>query len=282
MNAHARLLRPMGLTRSARNGSGACRRRSAAHYLIGDQLSYHSGWQEGAIHSAFQLPLPISINACAHAGNASGDCMKASRNARLLLIAIAAFITTAVAADSSDLSYCTVCTAHTGNGNPAIRAPKISGMESWYLRRQLEAFRDGVRGHAPGCRRPRDAAGGHSLARGSRDRSGDRLRSTFKPKAPPITVAARDARRHPVRARASASSDGEGNKHWARRRSPIAPDWYLVTQLPQTIKRGLRGLITAMTRCSDASPCRDSAGYPAPSTTWSPISIRCASVADSL
>ncbi len=24
-----------------------------SHYLIGDQLSYHSGWQEGAIHSAF-------------------------------------------------------------------------------------------------------------------------------------------------------------------------------------------------------------------------------------
>jgi monoamine oxidase len=24
-----------------------------AHYLIGDQLSYHSGWQEGAIHSAY-------------------------------------------------------------------------------------------------------------------------------------------------------------------------------------------------------------------------------------
>jgi monoamine oxidase len=23
------------------------------HYLIGDQLSYHSGWQEGAIHSAY-------------------------------------------------------------------------------------------------------------------------------------------------------------------------------------------------------------------------------------
>lgn len=24
-----------------------------AHYLIGDQISYHPGWQEGAIHSAF-------------------------------------------------------------------------------------------------------------------------------------------------------------------------------------------------------------------------------------
>jgi monoamine oxidase len=23
------------------------------HYLIGDQMSYHPGWQEGALHSAF-------------------------------------------------------------------------------------------------------------------------------------------------------------------------------------------------------------------------------------
>ena len=30
----------------------ACRRRSGNHYLIGDQVSYHPGWQEGAIASA--------------------------------------------------------------------------------------------------------------------------------------------------------------------------------------------------------------------------------------
>jgi len=29
------------------------------HYLIGDQVSYHPGWQEGAIHSAYRAMADI-------------------------------------------------------------------------------------------------------------------------------------------------------------------------------------------------------------------------------
>jgi cytochrome c553 len=76
---------------------------------------------------------------------------------RFALLASMVLVANANAAEKSDLSYCTVCHGAHGNGNPAIRAPKIAGMEPWYLRRQLEAFRDGARGTHP------DDSAGHEM-----------------------------------------------------------------------------------------------------------------------
>jgi cytochrome c553 len=42
--------------------------------------------------------------------------------------------------------YCTTCHGADGRGNFSIQAPRLAGMEPWYLRRQLENFRTGVRG----------------------------------------------------------------------------------------------------------------------------------------
>ena len=50
--------------------------------------------------------------------------------------------------------YCLLCHGANANGNAGIRAPKLSGMEPWYLARQLENFAAGVRGTPAG-----DAAG---------------------------------------------------------------------------------------------------------------------------
>ncbi|MFC4312422.1 c-type cytochrome [Steroidobacter flavus] len=168
--------------------------------------------------------------------------MKASK-ARLPVIATAAFITTAVAADNSDLSYCTVCHGAHGNGNPAIRAPKISAMEPWYLRRQLEAFRDGVRGTHP------DDAAGHEM-----QPVGVRLRdeaaidaaityvSSFKPKTPPTTVAGDAARGRTLYVTCAPchGQNGEGNQALSAPALADRTDWYLVTQL-RNYKTGLRG-----------------------------------------
>lgn len=159
------------------------------------------------------------------------------------LVLMAAFITTTVAADNSDLSYCTVCHGAHGNGNPAIRAPKISGMESWYIRRQLEAFRDGVRGTHP------DDAAGHEM-----QPVGIRLRdeaamdaaiayvSGFKPKAPPITVAGDAARGRTLYVTCASchGPSGEGNQTLGAPALADRTDWYLVTQL-RNYKTGLRG-----------------------------------------
>lgn len=169
--------------------------------------------------------------------------MKTHRNAWLPLIAAVTFTTTVVAAEDSDLSYCTVCHGAHGNGNPAIRAPKISGMEPWYIRRQLEAFRAGMRGTHP------DDAAGHEM-----QPVGIRLRdaaaidaaityvASFEPKAPPITVAGDVSRGRNLYV-TCASCHGpkaEGNQALGAPALASRTDWYLVTQL-RNYKAGLRG-----------------------------------------
>lgn len=42
--------------------------------------------------------------------------------------------------------YCITCHGSDGSGNRALQAPQLAAMESWYLRRQLENFREGRRG----------------------------------------------------------------------------------------------------------------------------------------
>src|SRR3569833_614472 len=58
----------------------------------------------------------------------------------------AAIATNAAASPPQDYAFCTVCHGAYGNGNPAINAPKIAGIEPWYLKQQLASFRAGVRG----------------------------------------------------------------------------------------------------------------------------------------
>jgi len=59
--------------------------------------------------------------------------------------------TAALAADVGpeariDDHYCTTCHGVDGRGNIGIQAPRLAGMEGWYLKRQLENYRAGIRG----------------------------------------------------------------------------------------------------------------------------------------
>jgi|GEM_PF-3457221 len=42
--------------------------------------------------------------------------------------------------------YCMTCHGVDGIGNEGVSARRLAGMEPWYLKRQLEAFRAGTRG----------------------------------------------------------------------------------------------------------------------------------------
>jgi cytochrome c553 len=56
-------------------------------------------------------------------------------------IAVAVMLGLAASANAgNDFDYCLLCHGANANGNYGIRAPKISGMEPWYLARQLENF----------------------------------------------------------------------------------------------------------------------------------------------
>jgi len=43
-------------------------------------------------------------------------------------------------------AVCAACHAANGMGNKALNAPRIAGQESWYLERQLNNFKKGIRG----------------------------------------------------------------------------------------------------------------------------------------
>lgn len=47
---------------------------------------------------------------------------------------------------ASDYRYCTTCHGANGNGNAAIQAPSLAGIEPWYLEAQLGVYREARRG----------------------------------------------------------------------------------------------------------------------------------------
>src|SRR5687767_8131970 len=83
-----------------------------------------------------------------------GGSMK-RRNALAAGIALA--LIAASASAGNDFDYCLLCHGANANGNYGIRAPKLSGMEPWYLARQLENFASGARGT------PAEDAPGHEM-----------------------------------------------------------------------------------------------------------------------
>src|SRR3954453_19554080 len=75
----------------------------------------------------------------------------------LLAAGIAAALSGGAAGAGNSYDYCLLCHGSNANGNYGIRAPKISGVEPWYLARQLENFAAGARGL------PGDDASGHEM-----------------------------------------------------------------------------------------------------------------------
>jgi cytochrome c oxidase subunit II len=51
-----------------------------------------------------------------------------------------------VAAGQASYAVCSTCHGSQGQGNPQLNAPKLAGQASWYLARQLQDFKLGIRG----------------------------------------------------------------------------------------------------------------------------------------
>jgi len=148
-----------------------------------------------------------------------------------------------VARADNAFDYCLLCHGSNANGNYAIRAPKLSGMEPWYLARQLENFAAGVRGSTSA-----DASGHEMRPVGLRLRDSGELEAavkfigTLKSARPAATIdgdAAR-GRQHYAACAACHGAKGEGNASLQSPALAARSDWYLVTQLAN-YKNGLRG-----------------------------------------
>ena len=159
-----------------------------------------------------------------------------------VILVLASLVSSARAGNTFD--YCLLCHGSNANGNYGIRAPKLSGMEPWYLARQLENFAAGARGTAA------DDAAGHEMAPVAL-----RLKQEGTLEAAVKFIASLDsARPHatvkgdPVRGRklyescsACHGARGEGNAALQSPALAARSDWYLATQLTN-YKTGLRGV----------------------------------------
>jgi len=162
--------------------------------------------------------------------------------------------------DSGKTSYatCIACHGLEGEGNKLLNAPKIAGLQDWYIARQLHSFKKGVRGS-----HEKDVYGMQMRPMAMALADDDTINnvalyvSTFKEKAQPaISQTAKISTAEPASVSVTSSTengknlygvcaschgpDGGGNKALNAPRISGQKAWYVARQLAN-FKSGIRG-----------------------------------------
>lgn len=147
------------------------------------------------------------------------------------------------AAGQAGFAVCAACHGTQGEGNPALHAPKLSGQQDWYLKRQIKYFKQGIRGaHA-------DDEFGKMMAPMAATMASDAdidnvvaYIKTLPDNPAPRTLQGSSARAQQRFATCAAchGAGGEGVRAMNAPRLAGMSDWYLSTQL-KNFKRGIRG-----------------------------------------
>lgn len=138
--------------------------------------------------------------------------------------------------------YCTTCHGTDGRGNYGVQAPRLAGMEPWYLRRQLENFRAGIRGAHPNdiegiAMRPMAS----KLTDASIDDIVEWVGSwEYQPSEVTISGDAEAGSRLYAQCATCHGVDANGNEALGAPALRGQNDWYLATQL-RNFKEGWRG-----------------------------------------
>jgi cytochrome c oxidase subunit 2 len=166
------------------------------------------------------------------------------RNAfRKVAAGVALALVLGSASAGNDFDYCLLCHGTNANGNYGIRAPKLSGMEPWYLARQLENFAAGARGV------PAEDAPGHEMGpvgmrlkhEGAIDAAVQFIgKLESKRPAPTITGDVAHGKKLYETCVACHGAKGEGNPSLQAPALAARSDWYLASQLAN-YQKSLRG-----------------------------------------
>jgi cytochrome c oxidase subunit 2 len=138
---------------------------------------------------------------------------------------------------------CAACHGQQGEGNPLLNAPKLAGLDGWYLRRQLKNYKAGIRGAAP------DDTFGAQMRGMAATLADDAAVSNvvayigsfpLTPASPTIAGNVQHGRSLYATCTNCHGSDGQGI--WAMNAPRIAgmSDWYIARQL-QNFRDGVRG-----------------------------------------
>jgi cytochrome c oxidase subunit 2 len=147
------------------------------------------------------------------------------------------------AAGTPLFAVCAACHGAQAEGNPALNAPKLSGQQDWYLKRQMQHFKTGARGAhekdvygkmmAPMAATLTDEAAIDNVVAYIR---------TLPDTPAPTTVKgnAKDGHGPYENCAACHGADGQGIQATNAPRLKGMSDWYMVTQL-NNFKHGIRG-----------------------------------------
>jgi cytochrome c oxidase subunit 2 len=164
---------------------------------------------------------------------------------RVLLVSLLAASFTAGAAgdpEAGKATYvtCSACHGPNGEGMQALSAPKLSGLQDWYLTRQIRYFKNGVRGSSgpPGSLMAPMVGALDDTAIENVVAYIQTLPNT--PAAPTLQGDAERGKQLYATCAACHGPAGEGNQALNAPRLAGLNDWYQVRQL-QDFKSGARG-----------------------------------------
>ena len=147
------------------------------------------------------------------------------------------------AAGKAAYMICSTCHGNEGEGNPAMHSPALAGQEDWYLKRQINDFKDGVRGtHADDLYGMQMRPMAMTL---TDDAKIDEVVAYISslPAPHPVSTLGGDVAKGAAAYMLCAAchgADAEGNVALNAPALADLPDWYMVTQL-QHFKAGVRG-----------------------------------------
>lgn len=148
-----------------------------------------------------------------------------------------------VAAGQASYAVCAACHGAAGEGNQTLNAPRLAGVQGWYLERQLRNFKHGLRGTDAG-----DALGMQMAPMAATLVDDDAIRNvvayiaSLPEVAPSPTITGDIERGRDIFITCSSCHGLDGQGIWSQNAPRLSGgnDWYLVRQL-ENYRQGIRG-----------------------------------------
>ena len=173
-----------------------------------------------------------------------------------IVLAFNAYAAGNAAKGKAAYAVCLACHGADGMGNKDLNSPKIAGLSSWYLERQLKNFKAGIRGADPKDKygmQMRPMALTLPDDQAIADMAAYVASMAEKKVAPSVGGDANAGKAAYMLCQACHGANGGGNKALNAPRLAGQHDWYLVRQL-KNFKAGIRGTKTGDTYGAQMRP----------------------------